>query len=45
MDIEAQIKDEGIKIGSDEDALTVVFGKEQGAYLRGVGCGVTPSSY
>ena len=45
MDIEAQIKDGGIKIGPDEDALTVVFGKEQGAYLRGVGCGVTPSSY
>ncbi|KAL6566736.1 hypothetical protein OROMI_015140 [Orobanche minor] len=45
MDIEAQIKDGIIKIGPDEDALTVVFGREQGSYLRGVGCGVTPSTY
>ncbi|KAL6574985.1 hypothetical protein OROMI_012270 [Orobanche minor] len=45
MDIEAQIKDGIIKIVPDEDALTVVFGREQGSYLRGVGCGVTPSTY
>lgn len=45
MDVEAQINDGQIKIGPDEDALTVVFGREQGAYLRGVGCGVTPTQY
>ena len=45
IDIESQIKNGGIKIGPDEDALTVVFGREQSAYLRGVGCGVTANKY
>lgn len=29
----------------DQDAITVVFGKEKGHYLKGVGCGVTASTY
>lgn len=34
-----------MNLDPDTDALTVVFGKEKGGFLKGVGYGVTSSKY
>ncbi|KAL6579122.1 hypothetical protein OROMI_009338 [Orobanche minor] len=34
-----KIKDEALNLDPDQDAITVVFGKDKGHYLKGVGCG------
>ncbi|KAL6543310.1 hypothetical protein OROHE_010830 [Orobanche hederae] len=44
-EVEEKIKDEALNLDPDQDAITVVFGKDKGHYLKGVGCGVTASTY
>ncbi|KAL6561478.1 hypothetical protein OROMI_017079 [Orobanche minor] len=45
IEVEEKIKDEALNLDPDQDAITVVFGKDKGHYLKGVGCGVTASTY
>ncbi|KAJ0476881.1 putative transposase, Ptta/En/Spm, plant [Helianthus annuus] len=45
IDTETQIKDGSVNLDPGTDALTLVFGKEKGGYLKGVGYGVTSSRY
>ncbi|KAL6564058.1 hypothetical protein OROHE_005298 [Orobanche hederae] len=45
IEVEEKIKDEALNLDLDQDAITVVFGKDKGHYLKGVGCGVTASTY
>ncbi|MFS7971970.1 hypothetical protein Hanom_Chr09g00839111 [Helianthus anomalus] len=45
IEIETQIKDGDLNLDPGTDALTVVFGKEKGGFLKGVGYGVTSSKY
>ncbi|KAL4583456.1 hypothetical protein LXL04_008029 [Taraxacum kok-saghyz] len=42
---EQKIKDGELSLDPGEDAMTVVFGKENGSYLKGVGTGVTSTRY
>lgn len=42
---EKQIKDGALNLDPGTDALTLVFGKEKGGFLKGVGYGVTSSRY
>ncbi|KAL4565644.1 hypothetical protein LXL04_029747 [Taraxacum kok-saghyz] len=42
---EQKIKDGELSLDPGEDAMTVVFGKENGSYLKGVGTGVTYTRY
>ncbi|KAL4568696.1 hypothetical protein LXL04_024311 [Taraxacum kok-saghyz] len=42
---EQKIKDGELSLDPGEDAMTVVFGKENGSYLKGVGMGVTYTRY
>ncbi|KAL4579865.1 hypothetical protein LXL04_016033 [Taraxacum kok-saghyz] len=42
---EQTIKDGELSLDPGEDAMTVVFGKENGSYLKGVGTGVTYTRY
>ncbi|KAL6583001.1 hypothetical protein OROMI_005079 [Orobanche minor] len=45
IEVAEKIKDEALNLDPDQDAITVVFGKDRGHYLKGVGCGVTASTY
>ncbi|KAL6508812.1 hypothetical protein OROHE_021371 [Orobanche hederae] len=45
IEVEEKIKDEALNLDPNQDAITVVFGKDKGHYLKGVGCGVTASTY
>ncbi|KAL4560312.1 hypothetical protein LXL04_032462 [Taraxacum kok-saghyz] len=42
---EQKIKDGELSLDPGEDAMTVVFGKENGSYLKGVGTGVPSTRY
>ncbi|KAL4580159.1 hypothetical protein LXL04_016340 [Taraxacum kok-saghyz] len=42
---EQKIKDGELSLDPGEDAMTIVFGKENGSYLKGVGTGVTSTRY
>ncbi|KAL4583155.1 hypothetical protein LXL04_007720 [Taraxacum kok-saghyz] len=42
---EQKIKDGELSLDPGEDAMTVVFGKENGSYLKGVGTRVTSTRY
>ncbi|KAL6523050.1 hypothetical protein OROMI_031398 [Orobanche minor] len=45
MEIEKQINDGELKLDPGTDAMTLVFGKENGGFLKGVGTGVTATRY
>ncbi|KAM0058078.1 putative transposase, Ptta/En/Spm, plant [Helianthus debilis subsp. tardiflorus] len=45
IESETQIKDGALNLDPGMDALTVVFGKEKGGFVKGVGYGVTSSKY
>ena len=45
VETETQIKDGALNVDPDQDAVTIVLGKEKGGYLKGVGYGVTSSRY
>ncbi|KAL6562912.1 hypothetical protein OROHE_005499 [Orobanche hederae] len=45
IEVEEKIKDEALNLDPDQDAITVVFGKDKGHYLKGVGCGVIACTY
>ncbi|XP_022006888.1 uncharacterized protein LOC110905491 [Helianthus annuus] len=45
IESETQIKDGALNLDPGMDALTVVFGKDKGGFLKGVGYGVTFSKY
>ncbi|CAI9264359.1 unnamed protein product [Lactuca saligna] len=45
MEHEKQIKDGDVKLDPGMDAMTLVFGKENGGFLEGVGTGVTANRY
>ena len=45
MEHEKQIKDGDVKLDPGMDAMTLVFGKENGGFLKGVGTGVTANKY
>jgi vacuolar-type H+-ATPase subunit I/STV1 len=45
MEREKQITDGELKLDPGTDAMTLVFGKENRGFLRGVGTGVTPTRY
>ncbi|KAL6563069.1 hypothetical protein OROHE_005656 [Orobanche hederae] len=45
IEVEEKIKDEALNLDPGQDAITVVFGKDKGHYLKGVCCGVTASTY
>ncbi|XP_042755670.1 uncharacterized protein LOC122196626 [Lactuca sativa] len=42
---ETQIKDGDVKLNPGMDAMSLVFGKDNGGFLKGVGTGVTASRY
>lgn len=45
MEHEKQIKDGNVLLQPGTDAMTMVFGKDKGGYLKGVGTGVTATTY
>ncbi|KAL4583317.1 hypothetical protein LXL04_007887 [Taraxacum kok-saghyz] len=45
MEHEKQIKDGTVLLEPGTDAMTMVFGKDKGGYLKGVGTGVTATTY
>ncbi|CAI9268705.1 unnamed protein product [Lactuca saligna] len=45
MEHEKQIKDGDVKLDHGIDVMTIVFGKENGGFLKGVGTGVTTNRY
>jgi hypothetical protein len=45
MEHEKQIKDGNVILEQGKDAMTLVFGTEKGRFLKGVGTGVTASTY
>ncbi|CAI9284743.1 unnamed protein product [Lactuca saligna] len=45
MEHEKQIKDGDVKLDPRMDSMTLVFGKENGGFLKGVGTGVTANKY
>ena len=45
MEQEKQIKEGQVNVEPGTDAMTLVFGKEKGGFLKGVGTGVTYNRY
>ena len=45
MEHEKQIKDGTVLLEPGTDAMTMVFGKDKGGYVKGVGTGVTATTY
>ncbi|CAI9300035.1 unnamed protein product [Lactuca saligna] len=45
MEHEKQIKEGQVNVERGTDAMTLVFGKEKGGFLKGVGTGVTYNKY